>query len=179
LTVVPRTGRFTLDVHAEQLPNPASRITLAGAQDRFGVRQPRIDWRYTQADIRTVRGTLSLIGSALETGGHGTLAWDPDAVEADILRDGAYGGHHLGTARMSADPRHGVVDADCRVHGIDNLYVAGGAVFATSGQANPTLSILALALRLAACLRERLRDAGGGGVVIHAGNARQAAVLSV
>jgi choline dehydrogenase-like flavoprotein len=179
LTVVPRTGRFTLDVHAEQLPNPASRITLAGAQDRFGVRHPRIDWRYTQADIRTVRGTLSLIGSALETGGHGTLAWDPDAVEADILRDGAYGGHHLGTARMSADPRHGVVDAACRVHGIDNLYVAGGAVFATSGQANPTLTILALALRLAAHLRERLREAAGGAVAIHAGNARQAAVLSV
>jgi choline dehydrogenase-like flavoprotein len=57
--------------------------------------------------------------------------------------------HHMGTTRMSRDPRHGVVDADSRVHGIENLYVAGSSVFPTSGSANPTLTIVALALRLA------------------------------
>ena len=62
-----------------------------------------------------------------------------------IRRDGAYGGHHIGTARMGRDPAKGVVDADCRVFGVDNLYVAGSAVFPTSGQANPTLTIVALA----------------------------------
>ena len=62
----------------------------------------------------------------------------------------------MGTTRMHADPRRGVVDADCRVHGIANLYVAGSSVFPTSGAANPTLTIVALALRLAGHLRNRI-----------------------
>jgi choline dehydrogenase-like flavoprotein len=149
LTVPPRSGRFTLEVHSEQLSNPASRITLTTETDRFGVPQPRIDWRYLPADIRSVQVALALFAQALAVGAHGALTFDPQHVEAEILRDGAYGGHHLGTARMSHSPRTGVVDSDCLVHGVANLYVAGGAVFATSGQANPTLTILALALRLA------------------------------
>jgi choline dehydrogenase-like flavoprotein len=156
LTVPPRSGRFTLEVHAEQLPNPASRVTLSRETDRFGVPQPRIDWRYLPTDIRTVQVTLGLFAQALAAGMHGVLAFDPERVEAEILRDGAYGGHHLGTTRMSSSPQTGVVDADCQVHGVANLYVTGGAVFATSGQANPTLTILALALRLADYLRQHV-----------------------
>ncbi len=71
------------------------------------------------------------------------------------MQDGAYGGHHLGTARMSASSTGGVVDADCKVHGIDNLYIASGAVMPTSSQANPTLTIVALALRLADHLKAK------------------------
>jgi choline dehydrogenase-like flavoprotein len=160
VVVHPACGRYALDMHVEQVPNPDSRVLLSGTPDRFGVPQLRIDWRHRPADIHTVRATLALLAAALHTGGHGTLVFDPDRVEADILRDGAYGGHHLGTARMSASPRTGVVDANCRVHGLANLYVAGGAVFATSGQANPTLTILALALRLAEHLAETIPGAG-------------------
>jgi len=69
-----------------------------------------------------------------------------------MTRYGAYGGHHIGTARMGTDPRSSVVNSDCRVHGIGNLYIAGSAVFPTSSQANPTLTLVALALRLAARL---------------------------
>jgi len=156
LTVPPRSGRFTLEVHAEQLPNPASRVALSDELDRYGVPQMRVDWRHQPADIRSVRVALSLFAQALAAGAHGALAFDVEQVEADILRDGAYGGHHLGTARMSATPRTGVVDANCRVHGMENLYIAGGAVFATSGQANPTLTILALAVRLADHLRQQI-----------------------
>jgi choline dehydrogenase-like flavoprotein len=156
ITVVPRCGDFTLDIHAEQLPNPDSRITLGCDTDRFGVPQIRIDWRYRSEDIRTVRVAMALIAEAVAANGHGTLSFDPDAVEADILRDGAYGGHHLGTARMSESPATGVVDAQCRVHDVDNLYIASGAVFPTSGQANPTLTIIALAVRLAEHLAARL-----------------------
>ena len=72
------------------------------------------------------------------------------------MRFGAYGGHHIGTARMGIDPRSSVVDADCRVHSVRNLFVAGSAVFPTSSQANPTLTLVALALRLAAHLKARL-----------------------
>jgi choline dehydrogenase-like flavoprotein len=142
-------------VHSEQLPNPASRITLSTETDCFGVPQPRIDWRYLPADIRSVQVTLAIFAQALAVGAHGELTFNPDHVEAEILRDGAYGGHHLGTTRMSPSPRTGVVDSDCRVHGVTNLFVASGAVFTTSGQANPTLTIIALALRLADHLRTR------------------------
>jgi choline dehydrogenase-like flavoprotein len=65
-----------------------------------------------------------------------------------LLRDGAYGGHHIGTARMGASPSTSVVDGDCRVHNVGNLFISSSAVFPTSGQANPTLTIIALALRL-------------------------------
>lgn len=152
IIVAPRRGPFLLDLHAEQLPNPESRITLARETDRFGMHLPHIAWRHSAADIATMRGTMGLIARALARGGHGALCWDDSALEDAMLRDGAYGGHHLGTARMSATARDGVVTAECRVHGVANLYVAGGAVFPSSGQANPTLTILALALRLAAHL---------------------------
>jgi hypothetical protein len=160
VTVVPADGIFTLDVHAEQLPNWHSRITLATAQDRFGVPRLRVDWRYQPADIRSVVVTLGLLRDALSAGCHGVLAFDAAAVESVLRHEGAYGGHHLGTARMSDSPHTGVVDANCRVHSVENLYVAGGAVFATSGQANPTLTILSLALRLADHLTLCLADPG-------------------
>jgi choline dehydrogenase-like flavoprotein len=152
ITVAPKSGRFTLDVHAEQLPNPESRLLLGDRCDRFGVPELRIDWRHSEADLRTARVTVALIADALKHGGHGELVYDPDTIDLDMLRDGAYGGHHLGGARMSDTARTGVVDRNSRVHGLGNLYVASGAVFPTSGQANPTFTIMCLALRLASHL---------------------------
>lgn len=77
------------------------------------------------------------------------FASDERDIESVVRRDGAYGGHHIGTVRMSASPTSGVVDQDCKVFGLNNLYVAGSATFPTSSQANPTLTIVALSLRLA------------------------------
>ena len=96
-----------------------------------------------------MRSGLHALAADFTACGAARLDWDDDGLEAALLRDGAYGGHHIGTARMAADPRQGVVDAECRVHGVENLWIAGSAVFPTSGQANPTLTIVALALRLA------------------------------
>jgi choline dehydrogenase-like flavoprotein len=166
ITVTPKSGRFTLDLHAEQLPNAQSRLLLSHHRDRFGVPTLRIDWRWSEADLRTARVTVALIADALQSGGHGELAYDSDAIDLDMLRDGAYGGHHLGGARMSATARTGVVDRNGRVHGMSNLYVAGGAVFPTSGQANPTFTIICLALRLAAHLVAGARaEASTGGLL--------------
>jgi choline dehydrogenase-like flavoprotein len=148
IVVAPRSGGFTLDVHAEQLPNFESRISLSEDHDGFGVPKLQIDWRYRPDDVRSIVTAMGLMGEAFAAGGHGTLTFEQAAVEQDLRREGAYGGHHLGTARMSESPRKGVVDSDGKVHGINNLYITGGAVFPTSGQANPTLTILALALRL-------------------------------
>ena len=147
-----RAGNYSLDFHAEQEPNPASRITLTEARDALGVPQLLIDWRYTPGDLRTVQTSMRLLAEDIRSSGVGTFEYDPESVERELLRYGAYGGHHLGTTRMGTDARTSVVDPDCRVHGIANLYIAGSAVFPTSSQANPTLTIVALALRLAAHL---------------------------
>ena len=147
--VAPRTGRFTLDFHAEQETNRDSRVMLGEETDRWGMPRLRIDWRYTAGDVRTVATALALLRQDFARSGAATLDYDEDAVEREMIRYGAYPGHHIGTARMGDDPRRSVVDRDCRVHGVGNLWVAGTAVFPTSSQANPTLSAIALALRLA------------------------------
>jgi choline dehydrogenase-like flavoprotein len=147
--VRPRANLFSLDYHAEQQPNAESRVTLGRETDRLGMPKLHIDWRYSALDVHTARETLRLLKQDLETWGHGRLTYYPETVEQQITREGAYGGHHIGTARMGASAATSVVDGDCRVHGMSNLYVAGSAVFPTSSQANPTLSIVALALRLA------------------------------
>jgi choline dehydrogenase-like flavoprotein len=159
IIVRPKTGRYTLDVHAEQLPNRDSRVHLTNSRDALGMQRLRVDWRSGAGDIETVRRAVRALADDLAETGCDVLRYDEEQVEADILRDGAYGGHHIGTARMAASPSRGVVDADCRVHGVDNLYIAGSAVFPTSGQANPTLTIVALALRLAETLQNRTEHA--------------------
>jgi choline dehydrogenase-like flavoprotein len=147
-----RANLYSLDFHAEQQPNPESRVRLGSAADMLNVPRLLIDWRYTRGDVETVRSALALLASDLERSGVGKLGYDPDLVEMEMTRYGAYDGHHIGTARMGLDPRSSVVDQDCRVHGVQNLFIASSAVFPTSGQANPTLTIVALSLRLAAHL---------------------------
>jgi choline dehydrogenase-like flavoprotein len=156
--VVPsRDNRFTLDFHAEQVPNPESRVTLAEEGDALGVPKPRINWRSSETDRRTVGVAFSKLRASIEDSGIGALELDRDETDIDAVigRDGAYGGHHIGTARMGSSAANGVVDANCRVFGINNLFIAGSAVFPTSSQANPTLTIVALALRLAHHLAQR------------------------
>lgn len=152
-----RRNRFSLEVQAEQQPLRSSRVALASAHDAFGLPRLRVDWRCSQADIASVGRTLELIAGELQRTGVGRLTWDRESLGEELLRYGAYGGHHIGTTRMGTDPRTSVVDADCKVHGIADLYVAGSAVFPTSSQANPTLTIVALALRLADRLATRLQ----------------------
>ncbi|MDB5413664.1 MAG: fdhL 2 [Rubritepida sp.] len=148
--VRPPGGVYSLDFHGEQEPNPDSRITLIGSQDPLGMPRLRVDWRHTEGDLRTAQVTFRLLAEDLARWGRGWLDYDTAELTRDILRDGAYGGHHIGTARMGHSPRSSVVDAQGRVHGMQNLSLAGSAVFPTSGQANPTLTLVALALRLAA-----------------------------
>ncbi|WP_428489960.1 FAD-dependent oxidoreductase [Rhodopila sp.] len=147
----PRTNLFSLDFHAEQTPSHDSRIGLASATDRFGNRQVRVDWRYSRQDVETVERSFELLRADLadQAIGRLTLAPDEPDIETVVRRDGAYGGHHIGTARMASSASSGVVDADAKVFGVNNLFIAGSAVFPTSSQANPTLTIVAMALRLA------------------------------
>jgi choline dehydrogenase-like flavoprotein len=154
IIVRPPGNVFSLDFHGEQEPNPDSRVTLGSTRDALDMPRLRVDWRWTPGDLRTAEVTFGLLAEELTKWGKGSLEFDPKEIAHDMLRDGAYGGHHIGTARMGATPATSVVDANCRVHGINNLWIASAAVFPTSSQANPTLSIVALALRLAAQLKQ-------------------------
>jgi|ERR1700722_8386911 len=153
-----KANLYSLDFHAEQQPNRASRVSLSPHRDPLGVPRITVDWRYTSNDVDTVTRALALLAEDFKLSGVGTLNYDPAAIEFEMTRYGAYGGHHIGTARMGTDPRTSVVDAHCRVHGVANLYIAGAATFPTSSQANPTLTVVALSLRLAQHLREELRS---------------------
>ncbi len=145
-------------LRSEQSPNPRSRVTLGSKRDPFGLPLARLDWQLTSEDKRAQSVTLRLIGEELGRLGVGRLQI-PDWLLADDdgWPDDLSGGyHHMGTTRMAECATEGVVNADCRVHGVDNLYVAGSSVFPTGGYANPTLTIVALAVRLAEHLHSRL-----------------------
>lgn len=153
---------LTLDCMCEQRPDRDSRITLAERRDRFGMPLPRVDWRVHEDEARTVRRMAVLASDQLARMGL------PRPVLEDWVREGAAFppsfkdvAHPSGTTRMSDDPATGVVDANCRVHGVDGLYVAGSSVFPTLGHCNPTQMIVALALRLA----DRLKARAGGATV--------------
>jgi choline dehydrogenase-like flavoprotein len=148
-----KANLYSIDFHAEQYPNSESRVLLDGTVDNLGMPRVKIDWRYLPQDVHTVTRALMMLAGDFAASGVGHLDYDPALVETEMLRYGAYGGHHIGTARMGSDPRFSVVDSNCRLHSVHNLYLAGSAVFPTSSQANPTLTIVALALRLAALLR--------------------------
>ena len=109
-----------------------------------------------KTNIESIGGMLDLLAQEFARSGVARLEYDRQTLEEDLMRFGAYGGHHIGTARMGSDPRTSVVDADCRVHSVNNLYVAGSAAFPTSSQANPTLTLIALSLRLGRHLAQRL-----------------------
>lgn len=152
-----RTNRFSLEVNAEQVPLAESRVTLLPGQvDALGLSKIKVDWRYAASDIQSVAVTLRAFARSFEQSGVGRFTFNEARLEHDLTCFGAYGGHHIGTVRMGTDPRTSVVNADCRVHDVDNLYVAGSAVFPTSGQANPTLTLVALSLRLAERLGQQL-----------------------
>jgi choline dehydrogenase-like flavoprotein len=148
---------WQLNTRLEQMPNPQSRVTLdASRRDALGQLQLRLEWRMTALDKRSIRVAETLIANELGRTGVGRMQM-PDwlVAEDDVWPSQlSVGPHHMGTTRMSASAKSGVVDAHCKVHGIDNLYVAGSSVFATAGTANPTLTIVALAARLASRLKE-------------------------
>jgi choline dehydrogenase-like flavoprotein len=151
----PGAGRY----YYEMSPNPDSRVTLADTLDPvFGQRQTKITWHLGPLDQKTYEKATELFEKAVKavSAGRGTvsfLSWD------DITSHLVVNGHHIGTTRMSDDPTQGVVDANLKVHGLANLYVAGSSVFASTGISNPTFTIITLSIRLAKYLTgTNLRD---------------------
>lgn len=149
---------LSLDAVCEQAPDRANRIELSPKTDRFGMPLPVARWRIGELELRTLTRLAAIVQREFARAGlpQPVVAdWiaDRDARSADIIDMG----HTAGTTRMASDPGRGVVDADCKVHGVDGLYVAGASIFPTSGHANPTLMIMAFADRLAGHLAQRCR----------------------
>ena len=141
---------FQLATRMEQSPNPDSRVTLGTEKDALGMPRVRLDWRVTPLEKRSIRTLYELLGNEVGRTGIGRLQFrewllDDDNTWPPFISGGW---HHMGTTRMSADPKTGVVDPNCRVHGINNLYIAGASVYPTAGAANPTLTLVSLSLRL-------------------------------
>ena len=146
-----------LIVRGEQAPNPDSRVVLSEKHDALGNRRADLDWRLSELDKHTAGvfaevfdGEMRRMGQAGVTPSEwlrepGT-AWP---VDPTVGNHPIAGYHHIGGTRLGADPSASVVDADCRVHGYANLHVAGSSTFATAGWANPTLTLVAMAIRLA------------------------------
>ncbi len=140
-----------LYIMSEQFPNPDSRVTLGAERDALGLEKARVDWRLLPIDKHSILTLVQEIGAEFRRLGIGDVTPD-DWLSVDDHSwplSLAGGHHHMGTTRMSASPSEGVVDADARVHGIDNLYVAGSSIFPTVGSANPTLTLTATSLKLA------------------------------
>ena len=147
---------YEIAAKIEQCPNPASRVTLSAEKDRLGMNKLRLDWRLTELDHRTAARSAEILAEELRETSSAPLRFNATDRDRDWLAAPGWTWHHMGTTRMHDDPKLGVVDRDCRVHGLGNLFVAGSSVFPTAGQNVPTLTIIALALRLSAQLKRTM-----------------------
>jgi len=145
----------------EQEPNPFSRVTLSRQTDSLGMRRTVLDWRLTKSEGRSIAVFAQALSD--EWRKLGLAEFNPDDLEIGGREQGEHGGfidasHHMGTTRMGADPTTSVVDPPCRVHGYANLYVGSSSVFPTSGFSNPTLTTLALCLRICDEIKTKLSN---------------------
>jgi choline dehydrogenase-like flavoprotein len=158
------TGLYLI-VRGEQAPNPDSRVVLSTKCDALGQRRADLNWQLSELDKHTARVFVRVFDAEMRRLGRGSATpsgWldEPGEgwpVDPTVGNHPIAGYHHMGGTRMGDDPKASVVDADAKVHGYANLHVAGSSVFATAGWANPTLTLVALALRLADRLDRTLR----------------------
>jgi choline dehydrogenase-like flavoprotein len=142
---------FRMDIRLEQAPNPNSRVSLSNEKDELGVPRVHMNWDLTPLDKRSIRTIHFLVGKEMAKSGLGRLKFRnhfEDENDNSWPDDTHGGNHHMGTTRMNSDPKKGVVDINCKVHGISNLFIAGSACFPTAGAPNPTLTLTALSIRL-------------------------------
>lgn len=144
---------LALSTRITPVPNPQSRVTLARERDRLGMPRAQLHWALSSLDRDSVTRTLEILGAAVGRAGIGRLKILLDGSDGHWPEDLKGGNHEIGTTRMSNDPKAGVVDQNCQVHGIANLFVAGSSVFPTAGSGTPTMTLTALTLRLAEHLK--------------------------
>lgn len=145
---------FTIGCMTEQLPNPDSRVLLSSSMDRFGQPRVAVDLRLSDEDrLGAGRFAKEMSETFARVGIGRVRVLVPERFEHWPPRIISYGSHHMGTTRMSHDPKTGVVDVNLKLHQSGNIFVAGSSVFPTGSHVPPTLTIVALALRLSDYLR--------------------------
>lgn len=149
-----RNGTYPIEFNSEQVPDIDNRIELTDELDRLGMPRVSVFWRMTEQDISSGIKSFNLLKSLFEKTQACRLEFDQKELEQSMANALPVGGHHIGTTRMGYTAKDSVVDTNCKVHGVDNLFIASSSVFTTNGHANPTLTIVALALRLADYLAE-------------------------
>jgi choline dehydrogenase-like flavoprotein len=156
-----RTRMADLQFVAEQLPNRNSRILLDDGRDVLGTPRVKVDWRWTKTEPTIIRRFCELFAREVGSSNVGRVKLldqlDDEKHLNKLYQKRGGGTHHMGTTRMSISPKDGVVDVNCRVHEMSNLFCAGSSVFPTASWVNPTLTILALSIRLADHLKRLLR----------------------
>lgn len=145
----PPEALIELTVQCEQEPESKSSITLADSRDSLGMQRTRLDWQISEREIDSIRTYVKVAQQSLAGVAH--ILPDQDLMTSTLrfIQKCGDNNHHMGGMRMSASPRNGLVDANLRLHGMDNGYICSSAVFPTSGFSNPTHTLLALAVRLA------------------------------
>jgi choline dehydrogenase-like flavoprotein len=150
---------FHMLLRMEQVPNPLSRVTLMDEKDELGVPRAALNWVFTPLEKKSIRKIYEIIGEQAGASGIGRVRlseelWDEKDPTMPTNTSGGW--HHMGTTRMNEDPKQGVVNADCKVHGIENLFIAGSSCFPTGAGVNPTYTIVAMSIRLADHLKVKL-----------------------
>lgn len=149
---------FQLHTRIEQAPNPNSRILLDNKKDALGMNLVNLNWQLSDIDKDSIRTIYNIIGQQVGVSDIGRIKLMEFLREKDDKSWPEFtsgGFHHMGTTRMNNDPKKGVVDSTCKLHGIDNLFVAGSSCFTTSGASNPTFTLIALSLRLSNYLKSK------------------------
>jgi len=152
---------YEFQIRIEQAPNPSSRITLGNDRDALGVPRIVFNWDLTELDKDSIRKINWIVGEEMGKANLGRVKLEKYLQDPDDYSwpSGTNAGwHHMGTTRMNNDPKKGVVDEHCQVHGIDNLYVAGSGCYPTSGASNPTLTLVALSLKLSEHLKSKVKN---------------------
>jgi choline dehydrogenase-like flavoprotein len=154
---IQRDGSIFIELQmiSELNPDPNNRIFLDNEVDRFGLRKARLILNLTEQHIYTITKSIELFSIELARLSNGRARIE--FREDDPLRNYFPANHHSGTTRMSTSPKSGVANGQCKVHGVNNLFLTGSSLFPTTGCANPTFTIVALALRLSDHIRQILK----------------------
>jgi len=148
-------GMGNIGTLIEQSPNLNSRVSLSKETDDFGLSRAKFDWQINDFDKKTIRETGMAMAKEFSSAGLGIVRLADFMLDKTLDIPFGHHNHHMGTTRMSENPKYGVVDKNSKVHELDNLYIAGSSVFSTGGACNPTMPIIQLCLRLAEHLKAK------------------------
>jgi len=153
------SSTLSVITYMDQIPNKESKVTLQKNVDKLGMRKAHVKWKYYEEEKNMVKVFNTQLAIEIAKHNIGRMKIDEDILEnnhfEEMIRLESGGGHQMGTTRMGQDMSDSVVDLNCKMHGIDNLYCLGSSVFPTTGWVNPTLTIVALSIRLADYLKDK------------------------